>query len=510
MKRHKSLYVLAIITLLSFGIQFGVITMASAAVNTDLSIGGQRNFANQAIDFIVCNNGPSSIKEIQFSINSTNIEYTEILTSPFDTPPTDIGSIDSDTLVWTGVLAGQTIDGDGQTVTECVGFFATGNETGNTGDEVTTTISIVSSVQVDNTINDDNSGNESHTFDPYTISAQPDLLAEARLVTSGTITPTSEVEYEIDARNIGDGVYKHNGFLIYAFALPPDATFVSATDLDPSDALVADSCGSAGILGVDIIIRGLEPVFGRHIAVCQLNITGGVLPANDTVYKFKIKIIAGASMAAGTADIVGILEGNDKDTMNFFASIARGDSILETLNVNPNNNVVHLAYDPDALQMTATRCPGQGETTSDGTACFRVSFNKDIYEPSFTTESLRLTGSGTVASVDKLGTNSWEVIITGITDETTLQLVDTNNPNSVTDYNAIAGEVFVLGESTIKFVANTLVTTTSTPASVQSKTTANGTLAATGIDSSVYTFALLMLILGLSIGIVLNRRKATA
>lgn len=462
---------------LAAGIQLIALGSAHAAADTDLNLTAYRNFGNQTINIRVCNDGSTSIKSITFAVSATNITYDQAYVSPFDVPPSDGGTFDVNTLTWTGLLAGS----------ECVNLGLAGNDTGILGDNVTTTIGIQSSIQVDDTVNVDNSGNESVVLNDFTVSELPDISTEARLATTGVITDTTEVEYEINVRNIGAGTYYDEGFNIFAFTLPPSATFVSATDEDNGDALTIgnNSCNPAGTLGVDINIPGLGDFAGRNVVVCVLTVEGGQLPSNSEVYPFSIRIVAGAGLASGTADVVGIFEGNDPGTKDLFMAIANGQNVIDIILDDNNDNVFFLNYDPQALQMTASRCPGQGETTTNGTGCFRVSFNKDIYEPSFSINSLELVGSGTIQSLTKVGDNLWEVIVTGITrgSTTTLRLVAADNPNSVKDYSAVTGSVFVLGESTIRFDVEGAA--------------AGGTLPETGMNLQTLFTALTLLILGL-------------
>lgn len=490
MKYVKRLSALVAVATIAMGIQVGTSGVAHAATDTDLSISAYRNFANQSINFSTCNGGSTAVKEIVFSLDATNFVYDSGWVSPFDTPPTDPGTFDVANLTWNGELG----------ASECVALAISGNETGSTGDEVTSTISIVSSIQVDDTPNvDANSANDSATLDPFNIVALPDLKAESHLVTTGTITETSEVEYQVDVSNVGGGAYHDNGFNIFAFTMPEGASFVSATDLNTGDVINASdlNCGEAGVLGVDIVLPGLEGFAGRHVAICQLEIVGGTIPADDTIYPFKIKIVAGAALAAGSADVVGILEGNDSDTFKLFQTIASGGDIAESILNDPNNNVFHLAYDPDALAATSTLCPGQSATSTDGTACFRISFNKPIYEPSFTIASLTLSGSGTIQSLEKIGDNLWEVRVTGITknSSTTLQLVSSSSPYSVKDYSAVIGNVFVLGESTVRY---------------ESDAVASGSLPETGFHENDFSTALFLLTMGVLMVAFTYRKKQTA
>src|SRR5690606_9524818 len=104
---------------------------------------------------------------------------------------------------------------------------------------------------------------------------------------------------------------------------------------------------------------------------------------------------------------------------------------------------------PSDLQMIVNRCPGQGETTSDGTGCFRVSFNKVIWGPSFDEDDLILDGGGSISSFTQIDNNLWEVQVSGILPGATLTLL--LGADSVQDYSAVLNSTAVLGVNTIRY-----------------------------------------------------------
>ena len=494
--------------------------IAHAAADTNLQIYAYRNFANQAVDLQVCNQGLSDIKQIVFHVDSTNFVFDSGWVSPFNTPPADPGSFDFDTMTWTGRLDyvpwipddPNTPENEQQN-NQCIALSISGHATGQLGDSVTTTISIVSSVQVDDSANVDNDGgNDSVTLDPFTITGLPDIKAEALLYTTGAITDTSEVEYQVDVSNVGSGVYHDNGFNIFAFTLPPDADFVSATDLKLGDAVGLDWCNSPGLIGTDINLPGLEDFHGRRVVLCNLNIANGEIPTGNTIYPFRIKIVAGASLAAGTADVVGIFEGNDPDTYRLFQIIARGDNLLASITNEPNDNFFYLAYDPEDLHATVDRCPGQGETTTDGTGCFHITFNKLIYEPSFTEDVIDLGGNGTVDSLTRLDDFTWELRVKDITPGSTVTML--LKLNQINDYSAVRNTTQVLGINTIRYEVGSTGNSDSGNASgsasgtASGTTSATGTLATTGMQSKDFTTAIVLLMLGLALTFVTKRKKA--
>ena len=477
--------------------QFGTITMASAAADTDLRIQGNRDFANQAIDFKICNDGITSIKQIVVGVSAANISYESGYVNPFPSAPvSNPGIFDVDALTWNGEVR----------TGECIELGLGGVETGNLGDTVTTTINIISATQVDDTANSDiNPGNEELILSPFTIVELPDLKAESYIVTTGPITATTEVEYQIDVSNTGTGIYNDNGFNIFAFTLPADATFVGVTDVNPDDGIDADNstCFPAGVLGVDIVLPGLGSYSGRTVVVCQLGIVGGTIPVGDTIYPFRIQVTAGATMAAGNADVVGILEGNDKGTYELFSAIASGENIEDTLDINPNNNIFRLTYDPSALNATVARCAGQGELTTDGTGCFTVTFNKKILASSFGEDDINLGGNGAIDSLIQIDDFTWELKVKNITPGSTLTFL--LNLNQIQDYSAQQNTTQVLGVNTIRYDVGSTPSNPSSgvPAGTNS---AAGTLAATGNNTTIAIIAVVLILLGLGCSIA-GRKK---
>jgi len=493
-----------VVTVLLAGLQLGTIGFAYAGEPTNLSMWASRDFANQAVQFQVCNQGEEPIKEIVFDIDSTNFEFDSIFVSPFNTPPADSGTFDFGTMTWTGLLNPVLTDGEPD---ECIAFIATGNETGNLGDTVTTTLSIVSSVQGDDTVNaDPESSDDSTVLDSYVITELPDLAVDSHLVTTGDINSDSEVEYQIDVSNQGAGDFFATDFFIFAFTLPEGASVVSIEDLDPSDALIAGSsnCQPGGVIGVDIQLPGLGAFAGRQVVLCMLQAVGNILPANDDVYSFRVKIVAGAALASGEADVTAIIEGNDPDTGKLFKVIASGADLLESVTEDPINNFAYLSYDPEALQVTINRCPGQGETTSDGTGCFRVSFNKKIVASSFTASDLNLGGVGSVSEFDQLDDYTWEVKVSGIQPGQTLTLLIADV--SIQDYSAVQNGTQVLGINTIRF-ADSDSTDNGSDSGANNQTTAQGTLARTGSSSDLMPVALMLLIIGAALALASRKRE---
>ncbi len=494
------LLTIAVSTIALLTMQFATLTMASAATNTDLSIEATRVYSNQGLELTVCNEGSTAVKEIVFSISSTNFEYDSTWFIFPDTTATDDGIYDINTSTWTGLLDGG----------ECIKVVLAGNETGNIGDVVTSGASIVSSVHdADDAVNvDPNSANDSSTANPYTIGLLPDIKTEARLVTTGVIEESDNVDFEISITNIGDGLYNSAGGGQYQFVLPEGSTFVGVTDGDESDVIGASTsnCFNFGRLGIEVPVPGTDYFFGRQIVICPIDFGGNNIPANSPTYTFTVTVTAGASFAAGEADVLGMFNGNDTGTMDIHSKVMTGIQLYDTLEAEPNNNIAFLSYDPTALNATSTLCPGQSAVSTDGTGCFRISFNKDIYEPSFDISDIVVTGSGTVSSLTKVGTNLWEVSITGIARNGTATI--SLNLGGIVDYSAVENGTQVLGVNSIRFADESTGDSEST---LDSETaSAAGTLPATGSNISDLLTPMLLLLLGMGLAIAGRKKKVIA
>jgi LPXTG-motif cell wall-anchored protein len=287
-------------------------------------------------------------------------------------------------------------------------------------------------------------------------------------------------------------VFRNNpNFFILVFILPPDATFSSFEDAELGDAIYLDEnsyCDSPGTVEQVGLGSGLSAYYDRTIFICNLSVSGdGTLPADDTIYPFQVNLVAGESLAAGSADVIALIEGNDVDTITLMKTMNQGDDPLSI----GSNNVAYLNYDPTELTATVNRCSGQGETTTDGTGCFTITFNKLIYVPSFTTDDFDLGGVGNVSGFNQLDDFTWRVNVSGILpgQQLTLNL----RLNEIQDYSAQQNETQVLGINTIRFEA--------------AGSAAAGTLPATGNNTSTSVLAVAMILLGVGITFA-SRRKA--
>ena len=385
---------------------------------------------------------------------------------------------------------------------QCFILIITIDETGNLGEQVTTTTSIVSSIHdVDDVVNvDTNTGNDSETLDPYTIALLPDIKTETRLLTSGAISATDNVEYQIDLSNIGQGTYFDENSFQYIFVLPEGSSFVSVADGEPGDLLNATSgnCVNYGRMGIEVPVPGADYFYGRQIVLCSLTLTSGnELPVGNAVYSFKVTLLAGADLAAGNANVMGLFQGNDAGTLDYQFKVMTGIQLIDTIVSEPNDNIVFLSYDPTALNATASLCPGQPAVSTDGTGCFRISFNKEIYEPFFDVTDIQITGSGSVDTLFKLGNNLWEVRIKNIEPNKTATI--SLLLGGIVDYSAVESQTQVLGINAIRYAVD---------AAPVASNSASGALANTGSETTSASFAFGMLLVGLSL-VFASRKKVS-
>jgi hypothetical protein len=501
MKKFKMMLSLMMVLLIAVSVQLSSLAVAHAATDTDLSLELSRRYSNQAISLYTCNQGATAIKEITFDISSTNFVFDSSFFIFPDTNATNFGSYDVGTSIWTGLLDGG----------QCFRLIVRGHETGTLGQEVTTSASIVSSIQSDDTINvDTDNSNDSETKDPYIITILPDLKTQTRLVTPGAITSTDNVDYQIILSNVGEGTYVDNDAMQFLFVLPEDSTFVGVSDDDATDLIgVSNSnCVPFGRLGIDVPVPGVDFFYGRLVMICSLAIVGGEIPVGNDTYSFTVTLTAGDGLASGDAGVFAFVQGNDTGTMGIHNTVMTGVQLIDTLESNPNNNMVLLSYDPSALNATSSLCPGQGEVSTDGTGCFRITFNKAIFEPSFDASDVQITGSGVVDSITKIGDNLWEVKIKDIelNKSATISLL----LGGIVDFNAVQSGTQVLGINTIRYASVDAAGGTggANPGSpLGTVNSANGTLAETGFNSYVFSISMSMILLGLMVAFATRRKK---
>lgn len=259
------------------------------------------------------------------------------------------------------------------------------------------------------------------------IIAQSDIAITTRLKTLGAIQSGSTMNYEVTYSNVGVGDYFNDGSIqlplgLY-FIMPPGSTLGSITDIDTNDNITIASCNTLG--PSSNLGPGAAPYPGV-VTGCNLNLSGVIAPGES--FALNMTLTAGADFASGATGEWAIGVAVEPDVILFQVMAQGGVNMFE----KPSNNYTNLVYDSAALQATVARCPGQGETTTDGTGCFRVSFNKDIPESEFDACDIDLDGKGSVSNITQIGDNLWEVQVSGIAQGETLALI--LNADSIRDF----------------------------------------------------------------------------
>ena len=487
MKKLLTLMVIISTCLLQFG--FSSSSYADPG-SSDLRIQVGVGYLGAVLGGHVCNDGDETVEQFTLSIDSvSNYTVTSLLVNAdpnsSNTDAQDPGSIDSNTGIWTGLLQS----------TQCVAIIFYGDVTGGIGDELETTISVSGSLLEGGTNNiDPNSSNDSSTMTPYVITALPDVAIQTRLLTEGVITSGSNVSYEVFYHNLGDGMIPQNDEMtsVISFIVPDAASFGTIVDLDPNDNLSSDpgmcfDYGSPSNMGAGLI--GIEGT----LIICLLSRSGNI--DGHTSYPFQYNMVATDAFASGSLKVYAMASGPDIDTQAMQRVLFVGGNPFEQLsNVN---NIATLTYDNSGLTPSINLCPGQTALSDDGSGCFRISFNKKIWAPSFTQDDLILT-SGSIDNFTKVDDFTWDVNVSGILLGQSAAL--TMKDASVLDYSAVLSGVQVLGENVIRYEipsANASVpdvTNSTTGSPIGTVNSAKGTLANTGLETDWPTGIVLILV----------------
>lgn len=484
----KFIALAATIATLALPFNFGVAYAApgSADLRTSVHVG----YLGAVINGQVCNDGDETV--IQFTLNidsTTNYDVTSMVVNPDPgsggSTATDPGTVDPDTGIWTGLVANG----------ECVVIIIYGDVTGSIGDNLGATVTVSDSILEGSTPNvDPNSSNDTGSLTPYAIAEIPDIAIQTRLLTEGEITVGSTVSYEVIYGNVGDGFIPQDEDMmsVVTFIVPDAASFDTIIDLDPGDVLSSNP-GTCFNVGAPVNIgSGLAGMEGTVI-ICLLARSGDL--AAHTSYSFQFDMIASEAFVSEGVSVYANATGPDLDTMNMQQALFNGDNPFDTM--SDVNNLAELTYDNDELITYINRCPGQNATTADGTGCFRVSFNKLIWEPSFDVSDLVLS-AGDITSFTKIDNYTWEVRISNIPlgQSATLTLTE----GSVLDYSAVSS-VQVLGENVIRYeVAGAGDTDGSVDGS------AAGSLPETGTETQ-WPLGVILVLIGA--GMVLSSKKIT-
>lgn len=475
--------------------QMGMSTTSFAAPGSaDLSVVNMwSGYLGRAQVIDVCNAGDETVFAFNVSMTAPNfIADKSFAIQPQNQAivPSNKGSINFATGDWTGALASQ----------QCVSIAFVGEPNGPEGEAIAPSYEVTQGTLLNGVPNiDPNLNNNTVTGTTTNIVANvPDLKIEQRVLTEGAINVGDAVEYEMTVSNIGAGAQPTTSTIALVFVVPPEVNFVDVEELTgpngEANPLSLQGCIDGG--PTSNVGPGLANYEGS-LRICFLDPDGDFVSGSSGKFKFVMQAAAGFGPGV---KVVSLVSGDDTDSLQQQVDIADG---LDPL-VNGSNNSTDLIYDPSELTVTIARCAGQGATTTNGTGCFTVTFNKDIYADSFTQDVVVLTGGGVVSGFTQISSKVWKVDVTGITPGSTLTL--TLTPAAVQDLSAVKNGVQVLGENTIRFALDEVATTTP-QGSAAATNSANGTLAATGLSSNLSLLALALMLLGYSI-LLANKRVA--
>ncbi|MFN8016419.1 MAG: LPXTG cell wall anchor domain-containing protein [Acidimicrobiia bacterium] len=455
----------------------------AAAGSADLSITGSTVYLGSIYAFTVCNGGDETVTSFTLDVQSTNYQIKEYFVLPqgngSGTTTSTPGTYDSGTGVWNGVIAN----------TQCVNVAVYGDITVPVGGTTSLSISITQSELQGSIANvDPNNANDTTYIGPTNVITLPDFAINTRLLTTGTIQAGTQVSYETTISNVGEGSSPSNETLALAFIVPDAASFTSVTDSDTNDRLDITSNPGCFPFGPPSNAGSGLAGYSGEIVVCVLQPNADIQPGDSFPFIFNMN--ATSSFASGAVTVYGFISGTDTDSLLNQVGLLRGDDTFSLL--SNMNNLVRLQYDPDALTVTINRCAGQSAVTTNGNGCFTVTFNKLIWEPSFTRDDLVLSGGGSVSGFTKVNDYTWRVDVTGITPGSVLRL--TLGDKSVQDYSAVQNGVQVLGENEIRYES----------------AGSNGSLPKTGADSTTVIVSIIMIGIGFILIKKSKRRSITA
>lgn len=458
--------VLIVVAQFSFGAN-SYAAAGEAALNMDgyFSYGGKGGLIN------VCNDGDEAVQSFTL-VNDTvgaTVSDTLVTADAQKTPPTTPGVIQLNGN-WVGLLE----------IGQCVTIATLLENTVAIGESTTPTFHVENSVLQGGAPNP-YQGIVSHSYGTFLNSLPPDIAITPRLTTKGTIQNGTNVVYEVTIANIGDGAYPVAENLSFAMLIPTAANYSQVTTVPAKSdvGIVINFCQN---LGVPSNVSPNLAAYSGSVAYCNINITDDLNPGEKIVLNFEMQ--ATAEFTSGSFFARVFIIGYDVDSLRFQAALIRPGDDPFALDIN---NIAALEYNNDVLQTTVNRCPGQGATTTDGTGCFTVSFNKKIYAPEFTSDDLLLNGGGKIETFTQIDDFTWQVTISGITPNSILSL--TLGEGGVQDYNAVVNGAQVLGENTIRYELPYEVAALNS----NNVTAASGLLAETGNNEDLSAPILLLL-----------------
>lgn len=500
LKQIIAIVSLAIIVQVSFiSSSFADSLNSPQGTSGDLSLSITAVAKERAFAVTVCNNGTDPITSIDLDISSTNYTFDNQLVLPLglaNNNASDLGTYDAETGIWQGVINPAGYENPGDPL-ECIAIGYTGIVTGQVGQTITFTASIISSVLGDSTSNiDPNNNNDSDTYTTAPIVLDPDLALETRLLTTGEITAGSPVSFGLKVTNNGLGDYIDDQigipFGVY-FIIPNGSTFVDVTDADLTDN-VTITPGDCAEVSNDVS-TSLPAFASYHGALlgCQLIPTSGVIAPGES-FELNFNMTASGPFSTGNTQAIAIITANDVDNILLQATMFTPST--DPFNI-VNDNVSVLTYDGNALAVTINPCNGTNTVVNVNDACFKVTFNKKIVDESFTQDDLVLTGGGTIYEFTKTSANEWTVRMNGlpVNENVTLSL----DIASVQDYSAILNQTEVLGINQVRYEVLSDVVPNAAPTGTSNGTVSgsvSGSLPQTGFNDAIYQFALVLMLLG--------------
>lgn len=437
----------------------------------------------------VCNSGDKAVTS--FELTKT-FEYISGLTLVLNTEissATNVGTYNSTTDIWNGTI----VNGD------CIFFDVDGTVADLDGVESTFQTNIVSATtDSGNDLAEEEYGN-SERSETFTIAHTPDMTVSSRLLTTGPITPGSNVTYDMELTNLGQGAYRDGYFYLY-LVLPEGTSYTGLTDPDTHDNLdIADSndeeigVQSCQLVAEDISAMG-PPFEERHnpLVMCMLLSQEPFMPGD--AHNIHLTITTSDAYTSGTTSFIGFLMNNEPDQQAFFEAMEQGD---DPFLMTGNNNLFWWTYDTSALTVTTNLCEGQPNPTIINDACFTIIFNKPIHAPSFTPDDITIAGGGTIYSFIQDSPTQWTIRLSGLTfgQESTLGITY----QTIQDLSAVLNTQ-VLGIQTIRY--GQLTSTTASPDMgniAQLTTRAGGELAATGTNTQLTIYAFVLILTGLAL-----------
>ncbi len=424
-----------------------------------------------------------------FSVSTSTVRFliSDLVLFEDYSSVTNLGSIDDE-----GLWQGEMQSGD------CIVMLVIGEVTGAAGTDISLTFDVEMQTLAGGISGEELDPSNNTGTITLPITDQPDIVMESRLLTEGEIVPGTEVEYELQITNLGPGS-SNAGFLMLAFLLPDGAVFNGVGDPVPGDGVGLmdgtmfglDPSGCTEPVIASSVAPGLAAYDGQLVR-CVISVPTPAEPGFSA--RLNLEMTAGSGFVSGsTRAIAVVIAFDESESISFINLFSAGqDGFVLGL-----NNIAWLTYDADPLTVTINRCSGISAVVLINDACFTITFNKEIYAPSFTVDDLVLEGGGTIYSFVQNSSTQWTVRLTGMTPGGQVRLL--LGPASVIDYSAITNGSQVLGENVVRFG-----TTDSSSGEGSSEGSLEGTsnqLPATGFGTDIITPILM-----LALGLMLTRR----